>query len=131
VTQKEYYSRADVWGIDPKGEILVVAMIEDVKGLSNLDDILTRVPGIGVVLIGEGDLSQNLGHPREYDHPVVREAMAEIVAICKKHGVAAGQPHVGPGNIDRVMDEGYRFMLAKPTVTYPALQRGLERSGRI
>ena len=44
-------------------------MCEDVSAIDNLPRILEDVPGIGVVLIGEGDLSQNLGYPRHYDHP--------------------------------------------------------------
>lgn len=51
VTQQEYYEKADVWPLNSKGEILVVIMIEDTKGISNLDSILENVPGIGAVLI--------------------------------------------------------------------------------
>ena len=40
----------------PKGEIFVMLMIESVTGIENLDEILAKVPGIGAVLIGEGDL---------------------------------------------------------------------------
>jgi len=74
VTQQQYYSRADVWPLNSEGEILVILMIEDTQGITNLADMLTKVPGIGVVLIGEGDLSQELGHPRQYEHPAVLEA---------------------------------------------------------
>jgi 4-hydroxy-2-oxoheptanedioate aldolase len=63
LTQPEYYERADVWPLDPKGEILVAIMCEDVVGMKNLPKILKEVPGIGCVIIGEGDLSQNLGFP--------------------------------------------------------------------
>jgi 4-hydroxy-2-oxoheptanedioate aldolase len=130
ISQQDYYYRADVWPLDPQGEILVVLMIEDVKGVDNLDDILSTVDGIGVVLIGEGDLSQNLGHPRDYDHPIVRDAMSTVVATCKKHGVRVGHPHVGMKNIERVIDEGFSFIMAGPTTSYPALERGLELTGR-
>jgi len=58
VTQAEYYERADVWPLDPNGEILVILMMEDTRGIENLPEILTTVPGIGAILIGEGDLSQ-------------------------------------------------------------------------
>jgi 4-hydroxy-2-oxoheptanedioate aldolase len=47
LTQQEYYARADVWPLDPKGEILVGIMCEDVVGLKNLPQILKQVPGIG------------------------------------------------------------------------------------
>lgn len=130
LSQKDYYQRADVWPLVPTGEILVVTMIEDSKGVGNLDDILSRVEGIGIVLIGEGDLSQDLGHPRDYEHPVVREAMAHIVATCKKHNVVVGHPHVNKNNVERVLQDGFRFLMAGPTTSYPALEKGLELSGR-
>ena len=76
--------------------------------------MLTKVPGIGAVLIGEGDLSQELGHPREYEHPEVVEAMSEIVRICKARSVPVGHPHVGSKNVERVLAEGYRILLAAP-----------------
>src|SRR5208282_632720 len=57
VTQQDYYSRADVWPYDPQGEIFVILMMEDTKGIEALPDILKKVPGIGAILIGEGDLS--------------------------------------------------------------------------
>ena len=126
----DYYKKADVWPLDPQGEILVVLMIEDVAGVANLEEILSKVDGIGTVLIGEGDLGQNLGHPREYDHPELLEAMTEVRRICKAHSVVVGHPHVGSKNVERVLDEGYRFLIAKPTTTYPALEKGLELSGR-
>ena len=55
-----------MWPLVPEGEILVIIMCEDVGAIDNLPRILNEVPGIGVVLIGEGDLSQNLGFPRQY-----------------------------------------------------------------
>src|SRR5687767_4384827 len=93
LTQQEYYDRADVWPLDPKGEIFVILMIEDTKAIENLDDMLKKVPGIGAVLIGEGDLSQELGYPRQYEHPKVLDAMAHVVKTCKANKVVVGHPH--------------------------------------
>jgi len=122
LTQQEYYAKADVWPLNPLGEILVVIMCEDVQAIDNLPRILRDVRGIGVVLIGEGDLSQNLGHPRQYDHPTVVEAMTAIRRICKEHDVPCGHPHVDAGNAQRVVEEGYRFLIAAPTRSYPGLE---------
>ena len=122
LTLQEYYPKADVWPLNPLGEILVIIMCEDVRGIDNLPEILREVPGIGVVLIGEGDLSQNLGCPRQYDHPAVVEAMTAIRRICKEHNVACGHPHVDAGNAQRVIDEGYRFLVAAPTRAYPGVE---------
>ena len=121
ITPQEYYAKADVWPLNPDGEILVIIMCEDVKGLDNLPRILKEVPGIGVVLIGEGDLSQNLGYPRQYEHPSVVEAMTAIRRICKEHNVPCGHPHVDEKNAQKVIEEGYRFIITAPLRSYPGL----------
>lgn len=128
--QQDYYKKADVWPLAPDGEIFVILMMEDTKGIENLDDILGNVPGIGAILIGEGDLSQELGVPRQYDHPEVLSAMAGIVATCKKHKVAVGHPHVNAGNVERILDEGYTFLMSGPVRTTPGLDKGRELTGR-
>lgn len=122
VTQQEYYAKADVWPLSPHGEILVIIMCEEANAIDNLPRILKEVPGIGVVLIGEGDLSQHLGYPRQYDHPAVVEAMTAIRRICIEHGVPCGHPHVGAHNAQKVVEEGYRFLMAAPARTFDGLE---------
>jgi 4-hydroxy-2-oxoheptanedioate aldolase len=130
LSQAEYYSRADVWPLHPAGEILVFIMCESVRGVANLDDILKRVPGIGCVLIGEGDLSQELGYARQYEHPVVREAMGSIVATCKKHNVPVGHPHVTAANVEHVLEEGFRFIMSAPVRKYDAIEKAKALIGK-
>lgn len=130
LTQPEYYARADVWPLNPQGEILVIIMCEEVRAIKNLPKMLEQVPGIGVVLIGEGDLSQDMGYPRQYDHPEVAAAIDEILAICKDHNVVCGHPHVDSGNVDALLDKGFRWLMAAPTQSYSALERGRKKSGR-
>lgn len=123
LSQQDYYRKADVWPLNPQGEILVILMIEDVQAITNLDDMLRNVPGIGCVLIGEGDLSQELGVPRQYEHPIVKDAMANIVSICKKHSVRVGHPHVTTKNVESVLADGYTFLMSAPVKTYAALEK--------
>ena len=130
LSQQEYYAKADVWPLAPDGEIFVILMMEDTKGIENLPDILSNVPGIGAILIGEGDLSQELGLPRQYEHPVVLEAMAEVVKVCKEYDVPVGHPHVNASNAERILGEGYRFLMSAPVRTTPGLDKALELSGR-
>lgn len=130
LTQQEYYQRADVWPLNPKGEIFVILMIEDTKAIENLDDMLKKVPGIGAVLIGEGDLSQELGFPRQYEHPKVLEAMEYIVKTCKANNVVVGHPHVDANNVERVLEQGYRFLMPAPVRSYAGLEKGLKLAGR-
>ena len=130
LTQQEYYARADVWPLNPHGEILVIIMCEEVTAIDNLPRMLEEVPGIGVVLIGEGDLSQNLGYPRQYDHPAVVEAMTAIRRICKEHDVPCGHPHVELHNADRIVKEGYRFLMTAPVRSYAGLEACRTLTGR-
>ena len=124
LTQQEYYKKAGVWPLDPDGEVLVMLMIEDTLAIENLDDILAKVPGIGLILIGEGDLSQELGFPRQYEHPQVLDAMKHIVETCKKRKVPVGHPHVDSTNVERILGEGYTFLMAAPTRGFAALDKG-------
>jgi 4-hydroxy-2-oxoheptanedioate aldolase len=130
ITPQEYYKKADVWPLVPDGEILVIIMCEDVVAIDNLPRMLKEVKGIGVVLIGEGDLSQNLGHPRQYDHPAVVEATTAIRRTCNEHGVACGHPHVEPANAQRVIDDGYKFLMAAPARSFAGLDACRKITGR-
>ena len=130
LTQQEYYDRADVWPLNPKGEIFVILMMEDTKGIEALPDILEKVPGIGAILIGEADLSQELGHPRQYEHPEVLKWMARVVDTCKAHNVVVGHPHVEASNAERILKEGYRFLMCAPSQSYAGLDKARQLSGR-
>jgi 4-hydroxy-2-oxoheptanedioate aldolase len=130
LTQPEYYARADVWPLAPDGEILVVIMCEEARAIGNLRQILRDVPGIGVVLIGEGDLSQDLGFPRQYEHPIVAAAIAEILSICTEAGVPCGHPHVDARNVERLLEQGFRWLMASPERSLNALNLGRKTAGR-
>jgi 4-hydroxy-2-oxoheptanedioate aldolase len=130
LSQQEYYARADVWPLAPDGEILVVVMCEEARAIDNLPDILRQVPGIGVVLIGEGDLSQDLGYPRQYEHPTVAAAIARILSICKQAGVPCGHPHVDAGNVERLLEMGFSWLMASPERSFKALELGRKTAGR-
>ena len=70
-------------------ETMIIAHIEGVEGINNLDEILS-VPGMDVIFIGPYDLSQSLGIPGEVNHPLVIEKMKEVVLKCKENKVAVG-----------------------------------------
>ena len=129
LSMADYYAKADVWPLAPEGEILVGLMCESPEAIDNLDDILANVPGIGFILIGEGDLSQALGFPRQYEHPEVLDAMRRIVETCHKHKVVVGNPHVTAKNHKRLLSEGYRFLMSAPQRTYGVVGLARDMAG--
>jgi 4-hydroxy-2-oxoheptanedioate aldolase len=124
LTVDEYYARADVWPLASAGEILVCIQCEELKAIANLPKILREVPGVAAVLIGEGDLSQEMGIPRQFAHPSLLSAIAEVVAICREANVPVGHPHVDEENVEAVLRQGFRWLMSRPTVSHPALERG-------
>ena len=77
------------WGSRPSAghyaasneETMVMALVEEVEGLENIDEMLS-VPGLDAVVIGFGDLSLTMGHPGEKNHPdVMRVATAAMDKI--------------------------------------------------
>ncbi len=130
LTAQEYYARADVWPLAPQGEVLVVIQCEDLLAIDNLPSILEQVPGIGVVLIGEGDLSQEMGHLREYDHPDVAAAINTILRICKEHNIPCGHPHPDANNMERLVEEGYRFLMPSAGRSFAVLNQMRSLAGR-
>ena len=78
---------------------------------------LARIKGV------RRKLSQELGFPRQYEHKEVLAAMAEIVATCKKHNVVVGHPHVENENMERVVGEGYRFLMCTAPRNFSKLDK--------
>lgn len=70
-------------------EQMVIIHVEGVRGLENLDEIVT-VPHIDVIFLGPYDLSQSFGIPGQIDDPRVRQGMEEATAKIRAAGKAAG-----------------------------------------
>jgi 4-hydroxy-2-oxoheptanedioate aldolase len=109
LTMPEYVARADVWPLNPKGDILAIVMIEDEEGVKNIDEIL-KVKGIGAVIFGPYDFSFSIGHPGETDHPEVLKTWEIVKSACDRADV----PLVGfanPNNINDILSQNYRMLL--------------------
>ncbi|MDR5752468.1 MULTISPECIES: aldolase/citrate lyase family protein [unclassified Caballeronia] len=130
LSQQDYYKKADVWPLAPEGEVLVTLMIEDTSAIENLEEIVKRVPGIGVLLIGEGDLTQELGCPRQYDNPELLRMMRHVLEVGKAFDIPVGHPHVTEQNVERVIEDGYRFLMTFPKRDFSALDTGRKLAGR-
>jgi len=127
----DYLSRADVWPLDPNGELLAVIQIETQEAISRLEDIITT-PGVGAIFIGPSDLSADIGLPRS--HPKVEAAIQTVLASCIKHNIACGIT-TSPDDIEARTQQGFRFATVGGDAgisprTERALAIGRETAGR-
>jgi 4-hydroxy-2-oxoheptanedioate aldolase len=90
-------------------ETMVVAMIEEVEALKNLDDIL-KVQHIDAFFIAPGDLSQSMGYPGQMDHPDVQAAVHDAVRRTRDAGCAPGVLTTNAVSARRYLDLGALFI---------------------
>jgi len=94
--------RADLWPLNPDGELLSIIQIESKKAVENLEEILS-VPGIGAIFIGPADLQCDLGYcgqgmtmpgagapPAATVVPEAEELIQRVLAVCKRRNVPVG-----------------------------------------
>lgn len=107
VGRGECRRRADLWPLNPRGDLLFWAMIETKEGVENADAI-AQVPGVGGFYLGAGsDLSSSYG-AESADDPEVAAAFEHLLAVCRARGIACGGT-VTPANAALRMEQGYRI----------------------
>ena len=85
----EYLKRADVWPLNPQGEIMLGLKVENRFALETAEKT-TAVPGIAFAEWGPGDMSLSLGvgtHDPPYP-PAMAAARARVLAACKANRLA-------------------------------------------
>jgi len=91
-------------------ETFVLVFIEDLIAIENLDEIL-EVDNIDVFFVGPGDLSQELGHIGEQNHPKVDKVVQETINRITKKGRVAGTV-ANINSYEWAMQTGARFFLS-------------------
>jgi len=113
IPASEYIQRADVWPLNPNGELLAVLMIESADGVKNVNEIVST-PGVGAIFIGASDLGMSLGvgpaSPKVA--PETEAAIQTVLKACKAHKVICAYPVVNGGEeMKKRLDEGFRMLL--------------------
>jgi len=104
-----YGREADEYLATANDRLLTVVQIETATTLSCLDEI-AGVEGVDVLFVGPMDLSFSLGVPRQYDHPVFREALVRVGEAARRAGKAAGILLMRPDWLDQALADGYTFL---------------------
>lgn len=90
---------------------LVIAMIEHVKALEELENILQE-QGIDAILIGPYDLSASMNLTGKFESTEFKEAMNSIIKLCNRNKIPCGVHVVQPDAeiLQQRIKEGYRFI---------------------
>jgi 2-dehydro-3-deoxyglucarate aldolase len=94
-----------------KNDIIVIAQIEHINAIDNLEEILS-VEAIDATIIGPYDLSASMGKPGKYEEEDVKKAIEKYDAICNKLNKPKGS-HVISSNHEETqkkIDKGYSFL---------------------
>lgn len=91
--------------------IVAFAMIETAEALANVDSIL-GTPGLDAIFIGPNDLAISMGLPNSLDptESKVADAITQILAACKRHGVKAGIHTGSAANAKAMIAKGFDFV---------------------
>ena len=108
ISEAEYVRRADLWPLNPDGDLLAIMMIETSEGLKNADAIAS-VPGVGAIFVGAGaDLSQYLGVAR--NSAELEQGFQTILKACLAHNVACGITALNGSDIMKRLAEGWKMI---------------------
>lgn len=119
----QYGEKADLWPLDPAGELLFWPMVESAEAVANVRSIL-KTPGVSGVFVGPADLAYSLGVP--IGDRQAEEAIAKVVAACKESGVPCGTL-TGEGGVAGRLKQGFRFLAVGTDSGLPGgVQRALQ-----
>jgi 4-hydroxy-2-oxoheptanedioate aldolase len=119
----DYERHADVWPLNPEGDLLATVMIESAEGLRNLDAI-AAVPGVGALFLGAGqDLARSLGV--RTGTPELEAAFQQVLRACKAHKVACAITGGDAQDVVRRVKEGWNIIRSTvPAITAARAQLG-------
>jgi 2-keto-3-deoxy-L-rhamnonate aldolase RhmA len=96
----------------------VVCMIETLEGLANVEAI-AEVDGVDVLHVGCNDLLVDMGKPGAFGEPEIMDAVARVIAACRKAGKFAGLG--GDRDIGRqakLIEQGIRFVTTQSDLAF-------------
>jgi len=110
MSEAEYKQKADLWPLNPDGELLNWTIVESREGLAHVREI-AAVTGIGVLWPGAGTLrgvftTTGANGERVFDQAGWEQAIQTVLAACKQFHVPCGFPAT-PNDIELRMKQGF------------------------
>lgn len=110
MSEAEYKQRADLWPLNPNGELVNWTIVESKEGLARVREI-AAVPGVGVLWPGAGTLrgvfsTTDANGQRQTDMAAWENAIQTVLSACQEFKVACGYP-ASPDDIEMRMKQGF------------------------
>jgi 4-hydroxy-2-oxoheptanedioate aldolase len=134
MTEQQYREKADVWPLNPNGELTAWAIVESREGLARVREI-AAVKGIAALFPGAGTLrgvfsTTNADGQRTVDTEAWEAAIQQVLAACKEFDVACGYPAT-ENDIEMRMKQGFSvFIMNWGEPGFRAIDIGRRVSGR-
>jgi 2-keto-3-deoxy-L-rhamnonate aldolase RhmA len=107
-----------------------MGIVEHVRGINALPDILHQVKGIGAIWAGPGDLSVSMGLRGHATHPDVEAGVQKILSICQHADVPCATGTSSAARVETRLEQGFRIVMTPPTRSLDSLHRGRQAAGR-
>lgn len=134
MTAPQYKQKADLWPLNPDGELVNWTIVESKAGLAHVREI-AAVKGIGVLWPGAGTLrgvfsTTNAAGERVLDTAGWEGAIQQVLAACKEFNVPCGFPAT-PTDIEMRMTQGFSvFVMNWGDAGFKAVDLGRAAAGR-
>ena len=90
-------------------QICVIVQVETLAAIRNIPEI-SKVPGVDCIFIGPADLSADMGHLGDLNHPEVLEVIAQGMRDIAAAGLCAGSICLVDDEQKRFIAQGGRFL---------------------
>jgi len=134
MTEQQYREKADLWPLNPDGELVNWTIVESREGLARVREI-AAVKGISVLFPGAGTLrgvfsTTSADGQRVVDTVRWEAAIQQVLAACKEFDVACGYPATA-SDIEMRMKQGFSvFIMPWGEAGFKAVETGRRAAGR-
>ena len=134
MSEKDYREKADVWPLNPNGELTNWTIVESKEGLAHVREI-AAVKGISVLFPGAGTLRQvfsttDAEGKRTVDTEGWEAAIQQVLAACKEFNVPCGYPAT-EADIETRIQQGFSvFIMNWGDAGFRAIDIGRKAAGR-
>lgn len=115
ISEGEYLEKADLWPLNPNGELLMGVKIENTRALDFVKDSL-KVPGLAYAEWGPGDMGMSMGYPNQHAPPYPESminASIKVRAECDNNKLFFLN-QVEHDDVKKMIDQG--IMILKPSL---------------